>query len=171
MAGREGVGRRGTAGRPRYAFLTTWLLQAPREAVWEALYDQATWPRWWRGVEVAEELRPGAADGVGTISRMVWRSILPYRVEFEMTATKIERPCLMEGQATGDLEGIGRWRLYEQDGVTAVLYEWDVETTKPWMNRMAPVLRTAFEWNHDWVMRRGGEGLALHLGCPLLALD
>ena len=36
----------------------------------------------------------------------------------------------MEGQATGDLEGIGRWRLYEQDGVTAVLYEWDVVDNK-----------------------------------------
>ncbi len=57
---------------------------------------------------------------------MVWRSLLPYRVEFEVTATKIERFSLMEGQATGDLEGTGRWRLYEQDGVTAVLYEWDV---------------------------------------------
>ena len=96
---------------------------------------------------------------------MVWRSLLPYRVEFEVTATKIERFSLMEGQATGDLEGIGRWRLYEQDGVTAVLYEWNVATTKPWMNRMAPLLRPVFEWNHDWVMRRGGEGIAARLGC------
>ena len=102
---------------------------------------------------------------------MVWRSLLPYRVEFEVTATKVERFSLMEGQATGDLEGTGRWRLYEQDGVTAVLYEWDVATTKPWMNRMAPLLRPVFEWNHDWVMRRGGEGIAARLGCPLLALD
>jgi hypothetical protein len=39
------------------------------------------------------------------------------------------------------------------------------------MNRMAPLLRPAFEWNHDWVMRRGGEGIAEHLGCELLALD
>lgn len=158
-------------GGPRYSFLTTWLLQSAREPVWDAIYDEAGWPEWWRGVEVAEELRPGDERGVGTKSRMVWRSFLPYRVEFEVTATKIERFSLMEGQAVGDLEGVGRWRLYEQDGVTAVLYEWDVATTKPWMNRMAPLLRPVFEWNHDWVMRRGGEGIAARLGCELLALD
>jgi len=39
------------------------------------------------------------------------------------------------------------------------------------MNRMAPLLRPVFEWNHDWVMRRGGEGIAARLGCKLLALD
>lgn len=156
---------------PRYSFLTTWLLQSPREPVWDAIYDEAGWPEWWRGVEVAEELRPGDQHGVGTKSRMVWRSFLPYRVEFEVTATKIERLSLMEGQAVGDLEGVGRWRLYEQDGVTAVLYEWDVATTKPWMNRLAPLLRPVFEWNHDWVMRRGGEGIAARLGCELLAVD
>ena len=89
---------------------------------------------------------------------MVWRSLLPYRVEFEVTATKVERFSLMEGQATGDLEGIGRWRFYEQDGVTAVLYEWDVATTKPWMNRMAPLLRPVFEWNHDWVCGAAAKG-------------
>ncbi|HVY95710.1 MAG TPA: SRPBCC family protein [Solirubrobacterales bacterium] len=156
---------------PRYSFLTTWLLRSPREPVWDAIHDEAAWPEWWRGVEVAEELRPGDELGVGTKSRMVWRSWLPYRVEFEVTATRVEPFSLMEGQAVGDLEGVGRWRLYEQDGVTAVLYEWDVATTKPWMNRMAPLLRPVFEWNHDWVMRRGGEGIAARLGCELLALD
>jgi uncharacterized protein YndB with AHSA1/START domain len=155
-----------------YAFLTTWLLDSPREPVWEILHDQAAWPEWWRGVEVAEELRrpPGGAD-VGTVSRMVWRSFLPYRVEFEVLTTRVERPSLLEGRARGDLEGLGRWRLYEQEGITAVLYEWNVRTTSPWMNRLAPLLRPLFERNHDWVMARGGEGLAGRLGCRLLASD
>jgi hypothetical protein len=155
-----------------YSFLTTWLLDTPREPVWEALHDQEAWPSWWRGVEVAKELsRPPDGADVGTVSRMVWRSLLPYRVEFEIETTRVERPTLLEGKASGDLAGVGRWRLYEQDGLTAVLYEWDVRTTKPWMNRIAPLLRGAFEWNHDWVMARGGEGLAVLLGCRLLASD
>lgn len=154
-----------------YAFLTTWLLESPRQPVWEAIYDQAAWPSWWRGVEEAQELRPGDENGVGTVSRLVWKSLLPYRVEFEVTSTRVEHPSLLEGHAVGELEGVGRWRLYEQDGVTAVLYEWNVSTTVPWMNRLAPLLRPAFEWNHDWVMARGGEGIAKLLGCRLLAAD
>ena len=155
-----------------YAFLTTWLLESPRQPVWEALHDQASWPRWWRGVEEAEELRrPSGGEDIGTVSRMVWKSLLPYRVEFEVTTTRVERPHLLEGHAVGELEGVGRWRLYEQDGITAVLYEWNVATTKPWMNFLAPLLRPAFEWNHNWVMARGGEGIAQLLSCRLLATD
>lgn len=152
-----------------YAFLTTWLLDCERERVWEAIYDQERWPEWWRGVEAAEELRSGDGDRVGAVSRMVWRSLLPYRVRFEVTTTRVERPHLMEGRATGELAGTGRWRLYEDDGVTAVLYEWNVATTRAWMNLLAPLARPVFEWNHDWVMARGGEGLAQLLGCHLLA--
>jgi hypothetical protein len=156
----------------RYAFLTTWLLESPRQPVWDAIHEQATWPSWWRGVEEAEELsRPESGADVGTVSRLVWKSLLPYRVEFEVTTTRVEAPHLLEGHAVGELEGIGRWRFYEQDGVTAVLYEWNVSTTKPWMNRLAPLLRPAFEWNHDWVMARGGEGLSKLLGARLLAAD
>jgi uncharacterized protein YndB with AHSA1/START domain len=51
-----------------YAFLTTWLLESPREPVWEAIHDQAAWPSWWRGVEEAVELRPGErGDGLGSV--------------------------------------------------------------------------------------------------------
>jgi uncharacterized protein YndB with AHSA1/START domain len=155
-----------------YAFLTTWLLDSPRQPVWEAIREQERWPQWWRGVEEAEEVRSGPDGGdVGTVARMVWKSLLPYRVEFEVTTTRVEHPHLLEGHAVGELDGVGRWRLYEQAGVTAVLYEWNVKTTKPWMNRMAPLLRPAFEWNHDWVMARGGEGISQLLGCRLLASD
>ena len=151
-----------------YSFLTAWLLDSPREPVWEAVYDQARWPEWWRGVEKAELVRRGEDGDVGTVARMVWRSLLPYRVRFEVTMKRIE-PHLLEGEAVGDLTGVGRWRFFERDGHTAVLYEWNVVTTKAWMNLIAPLARPAFEWNHDWVMARGGEGIARLLGCNLLA--
>jgi uncharacterized protein YndB with AHSA1/START domain len=152
-----------------YRFLTTWLLDSPREPVFDAIYDQANWPSWWRGVEEASEVSAGEESGVGTVSRMVWKSLLPYRVEFEVTTTHVERPHLMQADAVGELTGVGRWRLFEDDGVTAVLYEWNVATGRAWMNLLAPVARPVFEWNHDWVMARGGEGIANLLGCRLLA--
>ena len=48
-------------------------------------------------------------------------------------------------------------------------YEWNVRTTKAWMNVIGPVARPLFAYNHDVVMRWGGEGLAQRLGCNLLA--
>ena len=50
-----------------------------------------------------------------------------------------------------------------------MLYEWNVATTKPWMNLVAPIARPIFAHNHDVVMGWGGEGLARLLGSRLLA--
>ena len=85
----------------------------------------------------------------------------PYELEFEFVVERAGRAALDERRgASGELTGTGHWRLYEQDGVTAVTYEWNVHTTKRWMNALAPVARPVFEYNHDVVMRWGGEGLA-----------
>ncbi|HYI81252.1 MAG TPA: SRPBCC family protein [Thermoleophilaceae bacterium] len=153
-----------------YEFLTTWLLRAPRPEVWDALQDPIVWPAWWRGVESVVELDGGDSEQVGSRYRVRWRSLVPYPVQFEFEVDRIEKPLLMAGRATGELAGTGTWRLYEQDGLTAVTYDWRVSTTKPWMNFVAPLARPVFEWNHDWVMARGGEGLARRLGVELVAL-
>jgi hypothetical protein len=144
-----------------YRFLTSWLLDAAREPVWEAIHDVAGWPGWWRGVESVEDL------GDDTY-RHVWRSVVPYPVRFDVRVTRVVRPDVIEATATGELAGEGRWRLWG-DGPTLVTYEWNVRTTRPWMNLVAPLARPVFEWNHHAVMRRGGEGLAERLGARLLA--
>ena len=152
-----------------YRFLTAWLIEAPREHVFQALWDSERWPSWWRGVEAVTKLEDGDDEGRGSLGRYVWKSRLPYRLEFEMRTTRVERPLLMEGEARGELAGTGRWRLFEQGRLTAVVYEWDVRTTSPWMNALAPLARPFFAWNHDLVMRWGGEGLARLLAARLVA--
>ena len=97
--------------------------------------------------------------------------LLPYELTFDTRTVCSERPHLLEGEASGELEGRGVWRLYEQDGVTAAIYEWNVATTKWWMNLLAPIARPAFEWNHDWIMGNGAEGISKLLNCRLLASD
>jgi uncharacterized protein YndB with AHSA1/START domain len=151
-----------------YRFLTTWLLDAPIESAWEALEDNLSWPQWWKGVERVSELEPGDADRIGGRYLIAWRSRLPYELEFEFRIDRKERPHVMSGTATGELTGEGYWRLFEHGGVTAVLYEWNVRTTQRWMNLLAPLARPVFAWNHDVVMRQGGEGLARRLGARLL---
>ncbi len=44
------------------------------------------------------------------------------------------------------------------------MYEWNVKTTKAWMNLLAPIAGPVFRWNHDTIMRWGEEGLKMRLG-------
>lgn len=137
--------------------------------MWEALHAAERWPEWWRGVVRVTPVRAGDGEGVGAVYDHEWRSLLPYPVRFRVETTRVEHGRLIDGRADGELRGAGRWRLWPADDATAVTYEWNVETTRAWMNAVAPVARPVFEWNHDWVMRQGGAGLARLLGAELLA--
>ncbi|MBV9121712.1 MAG: SRPBCC family protein [Chloroflexi bacterium] len=146
-----------------YRFVTVWQVRAPIERVFDTIHDATEWPLWWRGVESITSLRPADSSGLGGVTRYVWKSALPYRLVIDTSATRVDRPYAMDGRSSGELVGEGRWRLSEEDGVTTVRYEWDVATTKAWMNLLGPLLRKAFGWNHDVVMRWGGEGLRARL--------
>ena len=154
-----------------YQFLTTWCFEnGPIDRAFDLLRDSRGYPQWWKGVKDVEVLESGNADGVGDVSRFHWRSVLPYTLSFELRITRVERPHLLEGQATGELEGTGTWRLYEGPGL-AVVYDWRVRTTKTWMNAIGPLARPAFSWNHDIVMRQGAQGFADVLGASLIVHD
>lgn len=147
-----------------YSFVTLWRLRAPRAPVWDLIYHSEQWPDWWRGVERVEKIELGDAEGIGSVQRYTWKSKLPYRLAFEMRLTRVEPMSLIEGEAIGELTGTGRWHLTEGEGVTTVRYDWNVSTTKAWMNLLAPLARPLFKWNHDVVMNWGAEGLAKKLG-------
>jgi uncharacterized protein YndB with AHSA1/START domain len=145
-----------------YRFLTTWLLEAPVERVWDTILDAERWPEWWRGVERVEVI--GDDLWIST-----WKSFLPYRLRFEFEITHRSPPYVLAGRARGELAGSGTWRLFEHGRITASTWDWRVETTAAWMNALGPAARPAFAWNHAWIMRRGGEGIARRLGCRLVA--
>jgi uncharacterized protein YndB with AHSA1/START domain len=152
-----------------YRFLSTWLLEAPREQVWDAIYDAERWPQWWRGVERLVIARPGNEVGEGALWRSAWRSQLPYTLEFEFELERVERPSLLEGRARGELAGTGVWRVYESELGTASTWEWHVVTTALWMNAFGPFARPVFALNHHRIMRWGAEGAARRIGCRLVA--
>jgi uncharacterized protein YndB with AHSA1/START domain len=152
-----------------YAFVTEWEIAAPIDQVWSVIVDPASWPQWWRGVRSTRELAHGDARGLGGVWRYEWRSYLPYSLVFDMRVTAIVPPYLLEGRASGQLDGEGRWRLSETATGTHVRYEWNVRTTEWWMNLLSPIARPAFAWNHDVVMRWGQEGLRRRLGLPPVA--
>lgn len=151
-----------------YHFTTQWRLQAPITPVWEIITAPETWPEWWKGVISVQRRAAGDAAGIGSVYHYVFRSRLPYHLEFEMETVRRQPPTLLEGRATGELAGSGLWQLSEANGITSVQYDWQVRTGKRWMNLLAPVARPLFAWNHDVIMAWGGEGLARRLQTRLL---
>lgn len=142
-----------------FHLVTDWSFDAPLEAVWEALTAPDEWPSWWRAVASVEPLADGDANGIGAVRRMTWRTALPYKLTFDMRTTRIEPMSLIEGQAKGELTGLGCWTLRSDAGRTQVRYEWIVEVTRPWQRLVAPLLRRVFVWNYNVVMGWGLEGL------------
>ncbi|TFH88560.1 polyketide cyclase [Billgrantia azerbaijanica] len=153
-----------------YSLTTLWYLEVPIESVFQALGEAPLWPAWWPSLLAVEERVAGDADGTGRVYRYTWQSRLGYRLCFDIRVTRIARPWLIEGEASGDVCGAGRWRLCEQGGVTQVRHEWRVATTRRWMNLAAPLARPLFVWSHHAVMRDGARGLARRLDGRLLGL-
>jgi hypothetical protein len=151
-----------------YRFLTLWRLEAPRAAVCKAIEDSLAWPEWWTGVENVEELSAGDADGIGSVRRYTWKGRLPYRLTFDVRVTRMELQTMVEGVATGDVEGIGRWSFDTEGEITVARYEWLVRPTQLWMRVLSPLASPVFRWNHDILMQQGGEGLARHINARLV---
>ncbi len=154
-----------------YVFESIWRIEAPIEAVWDAIYHSERWPSWWKEVESVQELVKGDDRGVGSVRRYVWKTVLPYKLAFDMRVTRVEPPVALEGAATGELQGTGHWQLRAEGDLTIVHYTWSVRTRKRWMNLLAPIARPIFAWNHHEVLKRGGEALARLLGVRLLGME
>ena len=155
----------------RFRFSTVWCINAPVHEVWEAIHDSTRWPEWWKNVEHVSELQSGAGDGLGAVHRYTWKGALPYRVIVDMRVTRVEPLSALEGEASGALEGTGRWSFSADGGNTTVRYDWHVRTTSGWMNLLAPVARPVFRWNHDSIMREGGRALARRLNARLTCIE
>jgi hypothetical protein len=148
----------------RFDLTTDWHLPVPLEAVWEVLIRTEDWPSWWRAVKKVTLIAPGSPDGVGAVREFTWGTALPYTITFRMTATRVEPMKVIEGEARGELDGLGRWTLGEEEGGTHVHYDWQVDVTKPWQVALSPILRPVFAWNHVVVMGWGEEGIRRRLG-------
>jgi uncharacterized protein YndB with AHSA1/START domain len=150
-----------------FNFRSSWEVDAPRTAVWDALVDFESWQKWWPGLEELTPTRPGGPDGVGLSAQSRWRGPIGYQLQFSVEAVEIRPQELLRGRAEGDLTGQGLWQLGEKDGWTSIQLDWDVDATRKWMEFLAPVARPVFVHGHDYVMEQGAIGLAEYLGVEI----
>jgi Polyketide cyclase / dehydrase and lipid transport len=154
-----------------YSFVTIWRVEAPIEGVFAAIRDSAAWPTWWPAVTAVQELEAGGDNGIGNLSRYTFKGKLPYTLTFDLRVDRVEEPTALGGVATGELAGTGIWTLTaEGPGTTTVRYDWNVRTTRWWMNLFAPLAGGLFRDNHDFVMSDGRRGLGRLLGVEITNL-
>lgn len=146
-----------------FQLVSFWHLDAPVEQVWRVLSDAERWPDWWPCVEAVEQIDPGEPTGEHSVWRYTWKTMLPYKLRFELCVTRIEAPLLLEADVAGDVAGRGVCRLSRKDRRTIVRYEWNVRACRSWMKWLAPLARPVFMWNHRMVMKQGGANLAVWL--------
>lgn len=143
-----------------FEFVTVWEIDASISRVWNVIENADDWPKWWRGVLENVEVKKGDDDGVGSVRRSTWKSLLPYSLTFESEILRVEEHRIIEIRAFGDLTGSGLWAFTELGPErTRVVYEWKVVTDKVWMKLLSPVARPFFKWNHDIIMGWGEQGL------------
>lgn len=149
-----------TTSMARYRFVTEWQADAPVDRVWDVLLDYRNWPTWWKGFRSVEQIHAGDESGVGMVIRQRWRSLLPYTLVFDLAITDVRRHGLLDGRASGDVEGSCSWTFEERDGRTLVRFVMDVRTARWWMNVPVPFALRIFAFNFDAIMRWGSEGMA-----------
>jgi uncharacterized protein YndB with AHSA1/START domain len=140
-----------------YVFVDAWFVNAPIEAVHEALADGRTYPQWWRPVYI--EVFSDGPPAVGKVSRQHFKGRLPYHLHTRSEIVRLEPPEIVEGDVDGDLRGRGTWTLTEREGATHVRFDWRVVADRPLLRALSPLLRPALRWNHNWAIARARDGL------------
>jgi uncharacterized protein YndB with AHSA1/START domain len=140
-----------------YVFIDEWDVDAPIEAVFDALADASTYPEWWRPVYIDVD-----CDGppeAGRVSKQHFKGRLPYTLRTTSEITRIDRPRSFTVDVVGDLTGRGEWTLTAIDRRVHVHFDWRVYADRPLLRTLTPLLRPLFRWNHNWSIARAREGL------------
>jgi uncharacterized protein YndB with AHSA1/START domain len=140
-----------------YVFIDEWDVDAPQNAVFEALADARTYPEWWTPVYL--EVEADCPPQVGCVSQQEFKGRLPYHLKTRSEIVGMDRPRRFAVDVVGDLTGKGVWTLTERDGRVHVHFDWRVIADRPLLRVLTPVLRPLFRWNHNWSIQGAMEGL------------
>ncbi|MSO41101.1 MAG: hypothetical protein EXQ70_04285 [Solirubrobacterales bacterium] len=137
-------------------------MDAPQEAVFDALADSRTYPDWWKPVymEVTGDCEPA----VGCTTKQHFKGRLPYTLKTTSEIVSYERPNRFEVKVVGDLSGSGKWTLTPNaDGTAHIRFDWIVYADRPLLRILTPIARPIFRYNHNWSAARAKEGLEPYL--------
>jgi uncharacterized protein YndB with AHSA1/START domain len=140
-----------------YDFTSIWHCSAPPQAVLDVLVRPEQWRLWWPGLKQVHVMND--VQGPGAQAELLWHSIAAYELVTRITVTDYQPGQRVVFTSHGDLQGIGTCTISTEDGGTRLVFHWHVETTRMWMNILAPILKPLFRYCHNRIMRAGEQGL------------
>ena len=147
----------------QYHFVTEWRFRAPLKKAWSVVLDIERYPGWWKNFRRVTITR-GDGKTVGSVIECEVRGSLPYSLHYALEVQEADEYRHILLRSTGDLVGTGRWEFSEADAsIVNVVYYWDVATTNPILNLIAPLARSALARNHKQVMANGYAALRPHV--------
>ena len=148
-----------------FRFDESWEIpNASVEEVYDVLSRGELLPLWWKGVYLAaEKLTKGDEPKVGDRLRARARGFLPYELNFIVEAVELDPQRKVVVKTIGDFDGRWSAALSPREGGVHVDIVWEVTVLRPILRLLAPLLRTAFAWNHRWTTSRGEKGLREYL--------
>ena len=145
-----------------YHFRTDWPFKAPLATVWAVVLDVEHYPGWWPNFRRVKVVR-GDGKSPGSVIECEVRGSLPYSLNYALEVIKSDPMRSIDLRSTGDLVGTGRWEFAERaPRDTLATYFWDVGTTNPILNLVAPLARGLLARNHERVMAKGYAALRPH---------
>ena len=103
-------------------FLDEWEVDAPQEAVFEALSDSRTYPEWFHLPHI--QVQVDGPPEAGTRTRTRFKRKLPLTFEVTSRIVRISPPQELELEVEDDLGGRAVWTVIPQNGKVLVLFDW-----------------------------------------------
>jgi hypothetical protein len=148
-----------------YHFTTSWTLPVGVGPLWDAIIDAESWPTWTPSFRRVTIIGDESVLGLGSRMECEVKGTLPFTLRFSCRVSEQVTGHSLGLAAWGDVQGTGRWVLGPGDDGTTATYFWDVGLTNSVLDRLGRTRATKalLRWNHDRVMERAGQGLALRL--------
>src|SRR5215471_9719236 len=149
-----------------YEFITEWRVAGTLDEVKSILGDDdpSAVTRWWPSVYLdVVERQQGGEGGLGRVLDLYTKGWLPYTLRWTLRVTE---PLSDHGyalEASGDLEGQGRWTSDQEGPEAVILYDWRIQARKWILRRLSWLLRPAFAANHRGAMQQGETSPRLEL--------
>ena len=146
-----------------YHFRTEWTFHAPVERTWAVVLDIRAYPSWWKNFRRVNVTR-GDGKSIGSVIWCEVRGSLPYSLNYALEVLEAIENRHILLRSSGDLVGTGRWEFAQlEPSTSSAVYHWDVATTNPILNLIAPLAKSALARNHEQVMANGYAALRPHV--------